>query len=88
MKLKEKALQYYVIYERDEDGGYIASAPAISGCVVYGKTLKEAHNNIQSAIKECLEVIQEFRKEPPKETMKPEIAHRFSFVEIPQYAKA
>lgn len=53
-------LQYYITYEKDEDGGYIASAPAIPGCVVFGKTLKEAHQNISSAIKECLEVIYEF----------------------------
>jgi len=82
MKSKEKILQYYVIYERDEDGGYIAS-----GCVVYGRTLKEAYNNIRSAITECIEVIKEFRKKLPKETIKPKMAQELSFVEISQYAK-
>jgi len=74
--------QYYISYERDKKGGYIASAPAIPGCVVYGKTLKEAYQNIRSAIKECLEVIYEFQKEKPKETIKPETIKKFSFVEI------
>ncbi len=55
--MKKSNLQYYIIYEKDENKGYIASAPSIPGCVVHGKTLKEAHNNICSAIKECLEVI-------------------------------
>ena len=87
MKSKEKVLQYYVIYERDEDGGYVASSPAIPGCVVYGRTLKEAYNNIRSAITECIEVIREFRKELPKETIKPKMAQELSFVEIYQYAK-
>ena len=60
--------QYYITYEPDESGGYIASAPAIQGCVVYGKTLQEAYHNIQSAIFECLEVLQEFSKKTPRET--------------------
>lgn len=28
--------QYYIIYERDEEGGFIASVLAIFGRVVYG----------------------------------------------------
>ena len=78
--------QYYIIYERDEKGGYIASAPAISGCVVYGKTLREAYANIRSAIQECLEVLHEFHKDFPKETIKPETIQKFSFIKIPKYA--
>ena len=79
--------QYYITYERDEKGGYIASAPAIPGCVVYGKTLKEAYQNIQNAIQECLEVIKEFKKSPPKETINPEVARKISFVMPKEYAK-
>ncbi len=78
---------YYIIYERDEKRGYIASAPSIPGCVVYGKNLKEAYKNICLAIKDCLEVIQEFNKKSPKETMKPETVKRFSFASIPRYVK-
>lgn len=86
--MKKSTNQYYIIYERDEECGYVASAPAIPGCVVYGKTLQEAYKNICLAIKDCLEVIQEFNKKSPKETMKPETVKRFSFVSIPKYAKA
>ena len=85
--MKKSADQYYIIYERDEKRGYVASAPAISGCVVYGKTLQEAHKNIQSAIKDCLDVIHEFHQSPPKETVKPEAVRKFSFVSVPEYAK-
>ncbi|MBI4692039.1 MAG: type II toxin-antitoxin system HicB family antitoxin [Candidatus Terrybacteria bacterium] len=84
--MKKRTDQYYIIYERDEKKGYIASAPAIPGCVIYGKTLKEAHKNIYSAIKECLEVIQEFKGNLPKETIKPEVIRKFSFIKIPEYA--
>lgn len=75
--------QYYVAYEKDERGGYVASVPAISGCVVRGKTLQEAHRNIRSAIKECLEVMHDFKKKYPRETINPESIRRFSFVRIP-----
>lgn len=54
--MKNPARQFYIAYESDQGGGYIASAPAIPGCIVYGKTLREAYQSIQSAIKECLEV--------------------------------
>ena len=81
--MKNVRTQYYISYERDGKGGYIASAPAIPGCVVYGKTLKEAHENVAAAIRECLEVIHDFNKKSPKETINPESIRRFSFVRIP-----
>ena len=85
--MKNQIKKYYISYERDESGGYIASAPAVPGCVVYGKTLKESYNNIQNAIKECLEVIQKFKKSIPQETIRPEIVKKFSFVTIREYVK-
>ncbi|GEM_PF-5284157 len=85
--MKNHIEKYYISYERDENSGYIASAPAIPGCVVYGKTLKEAYLNIQNAIQECLEVIKEFKKSPPKETINPEMIKKISFVTPREYAK-
>jgi predicted RNase H-like HicB family nuclease len=86
--MSKKINQYYIIYEIDEKGGYVASAPAIPGCAVYGKTIKQAHANIQSAIKECLEVRREFRKNIPKETMKLDKIRKFSFVKVSGHVKA
>jgi predicted RNase H-like HicB family nuclease len=40
----------------DEDGMFIAECPSIPGCVSQGKTEQEVEENIQEAIKECLEV--------------------------------
>ena len=74
--------QYYIAYEKDPKRGYIASAPAIRGCVVYGKTMKEAYQNITVAIQECLEVREEFKKTPPRETISPAQIQQFSFVQI------
>lgn len=77
---------YYVAYERDGKKGYIASAPAIPGCVVYGKTLREAYRNIQAAIQECLEVISDFQKEPPRESIRRTVIEKLSFVTPKTYA--
>jgi len=41
---------------QDEDGAYIAECPSIPGCFSKGYTEKEAEENIQDAIKECLAV--------------------------------
>jgi predicted RNase H-like HicB family nuclease len=49
-------MKFFVTIYQDEDGIYIAECPSIPGCVSQGRTLKEAEKNIQSAIKECLEV--------------------------------
>lgn len=76
-----KYRQYYIIYEKDPRSGYIASAPAIRGCVIHGKTLKEAHANITSAIRECLEVIEKFKRPLPREFIRPEIIQHYSFVQ-------
>ena len=74
--------QYYIAYEKDPKRGYIASAPSIPGCVVYGKTVQEAYRNIKAAIRECLEVREEFKKPLPRETISPAQAQRFSFVQL------
>ncbi|MEA5578966.1 type II toxin-antitoxin system HicB family antitoxin [Anabaena sp. UHCC 0451] len=41
---------------QDEDGMFIAECPSIPGCVSQGITEAEAQENIQEAIRECLEV--------------------------------
>jgi predicted RNase H-like HicB family nuclease len=49
-------MKFIVTLNRDEDGMYIVECPSIPGCISQGKTEKEAYENIQDAIKECLEV--------------------------------
>ena len=43
-------MRYTVVLEREEDGGYVASVPALPGCVSQGDTRAEALKNIQEAI--------------------------------------
>ncbi|KAB8321142.1 type II toxin-antitoxin system HicB family antitoxin [Tolypothrix campylonemoides VB511288] len=49
-------MKFLITIFQDEDGIFIAECPSIPGCVSQGKTEEEATQNIQEAIKECLEV--------------------------------
>jgi predicted RNase H-like HicB family nuclease len=43
--------QFTVVVERDEDGVYIASCPALQGCYSQGDSYEEAVGNLKDAIK-------------------------------------
>ena len=49
-------MRFVVTVDQDEDGVYVVECPAISGCVSQGKSEEEALENIEDAIKQCLEV--------------------------------
>jgi antitoxin HicB len=48
-------MKYRIELEQDEDGQYIATAPALPGCVSEGITRSEALLNIKEAIAGYLE---------------------------------
>ena len=48
--------QFRVIIERDEDGYFVASVPALPGCHTQAKTPAELTNRIRDAIRLCLDV--------------------------------
>ena len=66
--------QFKVIIERDEDGFFMASVPALSGCYTQAKTLSQLTKRIREAISLCLELaktdpqyrakLKEFTSEP------------------------
>ena len=43
-------MRYTVILEQEPDGGYVASAPALPGCVSQGDNRAEALRNIREAV--------------------------------------
>ena len=43
-------MRYTVILQKEEDGGYVATIPVLSGCVSQGDTRDEALKNIEEAI--------------------------------------
>lgn len=46
---------FTVIVERDEDGLYVASVPALAGCHTQARSLDELMARIQEAIAVCLD---------------------------------
>ena len=48
-------MRYTVVLEKEPDGGYVASVPALPGCVSQGDTRAEALSNIREAIAVYLE---------------------------------
>lgn len=45
-----------VVVERDEDGYYVASVPALPGCHTQARSLDELMDRVREAISLCLEV--------------------------------
>ena len=43
-------MRYTVVLEQESDGGYVASVPALPGCVSQGDSRAEALANIREAI--------------------------------------
>ena len=50
--------QFTVVVERDEDGVYISSCPALQGCHSNGETYEEALENLKEAIQLRIEARQ------------------------------
>ncbi len=48
--------EFNVVIERDEDGYYVASVPALPGCHTQARSLDELMERIREAIALCLEV--------------------------------
>ena len=43
-------MRYTVVLEQEHDGGYVASVPALPGCVSQGDTRQQTMDNIREAI--------------------------------------
>ena len=59
---KRSQRQFKIIIERDEDGYFVASVPALPGCCTQARTIPQLTERIRDAIKLCLEVA----KDDPK----------------------
>ena len=51
-----KKHNFIVLIEKDEDGVFVGSVPALKGCHTQGNTIDELLVNIKEAIELCLEV--------------------------------
>ena len=48
--------EFSVVIERDSEGYYVASVPALHGCHTQAKSLDQVMERIREAIELCLEV--------------------------------
>jgi predicted RNase H-like HicB family nuclease len=55
MSKRRKAREFNVVIERDAEGYYVASVPALRGCHTQARTLDELTTRIREAIELCLE---------------------------------
>jgi len=60
-----RALDFKILLEPDETGGYVVSCPSLEGCYSQGETVEEALENIKEAILLCLEDLEAEGKEIP-----------------------
>src|SRR5215831_9351459 len=63
-------MRYTVVLEQEQDGGYVASVPALPGCVCQGETRAGALDNIREAIELYIEDCREAGDPVPVETGK------------------
>ena len=52
-------MKYTVILEKGRESGFVATAPALRGCVSQGGTREEAIANVKEAIQVYLEALKE-----------------------------
>ncbi len=48
-------MDFHLIFEPAEEGGYVVTVPGLPGCISEGDTYDEALKNIQDAIRGYLE---------------------------------
>jgi len=58
-------MNFKVILQEAEEGGYIVSCPTLPGCHSQGDNMEEALENIREAIIGCLESLAEERTRLP-----------------------
>jgi predicted RNase H-like HicB family nuclease len=59
--------KFTVVFEQDDDGGYVVRCPSLPGCYSQGDTYDEALANIRSAIALVIEDMRESGEAIPQE---------------------
>ncbi len=63
-----KLYNYTVLFQKAEEGGYIATVPLLPGCVTQGETFEQTQKQIKDAIVGYIEVWKEDKKQIPIES--------------------
>ena len=66
--ISQKVLEYTVVFEPAEEGGYVAFVPALPGCVTQGESFEEAVSMVKDAIEGYLSVLKDEGETIPQES--------------------
>lgn len=66
-KITKKVLEYTVIFEPAEEGGYVARVPVLNDISTQGNTFEETVENIKDAISGVIAVMEEEGVKVPQE---------------------
>ena len=66
----EKHLTYKVFLQKEPEGGYTVTVPALKGCVTYGENVEHAMEMAKEAIELYLESLMERNEEIPSDDNK------------------
>jgi predicted RNase H-like HicB family nuclease len=55
-------MEFPIVIEKDDAGGYVVYCPTLKGCVSQGETEEEALENIKDAIKTYLASIEDLKR--------------------------
>jgi predicted RNase H-like HicB family nuclease len=62
-------LRYVVTIDREEDGRFLASVPAVPGCHVYGRTRRQAVDRAQRALQFYIDSLRSRGRKPPRQPL-------------------
>jgi antitoxin HicB len=58
-------VKYRVLFEQDEDGVFIATCPALPGCISQRRTRAKAQANVREAITGCMKSLKKHSEPIP-----------------------
>jgi len=65
--MKDKILQYNVIFRAEPEGGFTTIVPSLPGCISYGKDLGEAKEMVVDAIQGYIESMRKHEESVPSD---------------------
>ncbi len=65
--MRDKALNYTIILQKENEGGYSVTVPALPGCITYGKTVDQAKEKAIEVIELYLDSLRDHNEDIPQE---------------------
>ncbi len=63
----KQSLRYTILLRAEPEGGFTVSVPSLPGCVTYGRTIEEARDMAQDAIKGYIASLKKHREPIPND---------------------